>query len=160
MSFRKSYVLVRCPDCGFYGLAVHGHKTRLCVSCGKTIKIDYLHARKVDDLREAQRLLGESNAKLHEANPSRGELAKIDTSGSRGRVDPTTKSTKGLLRRFEEGVLARYMGREVELNEFLADCESQGVSAEYARKFLNQLVENGHVYSPRKDRIRFLSSTT
>jgi DNA replicative helicase MCM subunit Mcm2 (Cdc46/Mcm family) len=149
----KAYLLVKCPNCGFYSIAPINQKTRLCVRCGKTITIDHFHSRRVEGFEDARRLLGELNSKV--GTETKGEPQSLQiTKDYEG--DHAHESRKGLLRTFREDVLPKFTNKDVEVSKILEECEKLGVTREYAQKLLKKLMEDGQAYQPKKDWIRLL----
>jgi len=158
MNPKKSYVVFKCPNCGFYSLAFEGQKTRLCVRCEKTVKIDHLYSRRIEGFEEARSLLSKLNLNVGQGSPS-CSLSVIETTSMRERFGKNVTGRdrrKGSLRAFQEDVLAKYMKKEVEVSELLQECEKVGVPREYADKLIRELVGSGQAYHPRKGWIRFL----
>jgi predicted RNA-binding Zn-ribbon protein involved in translation (DUF1610 family) len=158
MSHKKTYVVFRCPDCGFYSLAFERQKTRLCVRCGKTAKINHPYARKVEGFEEARRLVNELNTKASIGSQSNihGSPRTILAEESLRRNETGKERRKGLLRTFQEDVLTRYTNREAEISELLLECEKAGIPRGYADKLIGELVSSGQAHYPRKGWIRFL----
>lgn len=145
--------MIKCPNCGFYSIAPIKQKTRLCVRCGKTITIDHFHSRRVESFEDARRLLGELNSKVGTEAEDKLQGLQITKDYER---DYTRESRKGLLRTFREDILPKFTNKDVEVSEILEECEKLGVTREYAQKLLNELMEHGQAYQPKKDWIRLL----
>lgn len=158
MSHKKIYVVFRCPDCGFYSLAFERQKTRLCVKCGKIIKIDHFHARRVEGFEETRKLINDLNMKAGPGNSSSlNSSPEVRLTEESLRKSETSKERrKGLLRTFQEDVLTRYRNRDTEVTELLLECEKAGIPREYADRLIGELVSGGQAYHPRKGWIRFL----
>jgi len=98
------------------------------------------------NLKVGQGSLGDSLGSI-EVTTMQESLGKNVTSKDR---------RKGLLRAFQEDVLAKYTKKEVEVSELLRECEKVGVPREYADKLIRELVGSGQAYRPRKGWIIFL----
>jgi ribosomal protein S27E len=156
MSTGKAYLLIKCPNCGFYNIAPIRQKTRLCARCGKTIQIDHLASKRAESFEDARGLLSELNSKVGiEANP-KVQSVQIVPEAERQRNDYTRQARKGLVRTFQEEILPRFINREVQLSEILKECEKLGFTREYAEKLLKKLIDGGQAYRPKKDWIRLL----
>jgi hypothetical protein len=156
MSREKAYLLVRCQNCGVYSIAPIKQKTRLCTRCGKTITIDHFGSRKVDNFEEARKLLGELNSKLRTETLAEGQNIQISSNLEAHPKDHTRESSKGLLRTFREEIMPKFMNKEVEVSQLIAECERLGLTREYAQKLLRELMDTGQAYQSKKDRIKLL----
>jgi hypothetical protein len=158
MSLKKSYVVFRCPNCGFYSLASRGQKTRLCVRCDKSLKIDRLEPRSVEGFEEARTLVNELNLKVGQTiSPISHDSIKLPSAESSLKNTVAGRDRrKGLLRTFQEDILTKYSNRDVELAELFRECEKFDVPREYAEKLIGKLVRSGEAYRPREGWIRFL----
>ncbi|WXG44820.1 MAG: DUF1922 domain-containing protein [Promethearchaeati archaeon SRVP18_Atabeyarchaeia-1] len=155
MSANKAYIVIRCPNCGFYSLASPGQKTRLCVRCGKTAKLGDSYARRAENFKEAQKLMGELNRKRESETICETSGLQTMPYKSDPILDQAKTSNRGLLRTFRE-VLLRYADKEAEMTEFLEECEQHGIPREYAQKLIRELENSGQAYRPEKDKIRFI----
>jgi ribosomal protein S27E len=152
----KAYLLVRCQNCGFFSIARTNQKTRLCARCGKTIMIDRFQSRKVDDFEEARKLLGELNSKLRTEALAERENTQIISNSQALPKDHTRESSKGLLRTFREDILPKFMNKEVEVSQLVAECIRFGLTREYTQKLLKELLDSGQAYQSKKDWIKLL----
>jgi hypothetical protein len=117
--------------------------------------LENTYARRAENFDEARRLIGELNSKRSsETLDKAGQLQTIPDKNE-SRIDPAKTSSKGLLRTFQE-VMLKHSNKEIYLQEFLGECEINGIPRDYAQKLVNQLVERGQAYRPGKDKITFL----
>jgi ribosomal protein S27E len=156
MSHEKAYLLVKCPNCGFYNIAPAKQKTRLCIRCGKTVSIDHFGSRRVETIDDARRLLSELNSRIGTEERSGMQSAHINLETGKQVKDYTRESIKGLLRTFHEEVLPKFINREVKSSEILDECEKLGFKRDYVEKLLKKLIDGGQAYQPRRDWIRLL----
>jgi hypothetical protein len=126
--------------------------------CGKTVKIDYAHARRIEGSEEARTLVNELNLRVGQANrsASNSSIGSASTEVILGKVAADKDGRKGLLRTFQEDVLTKYAKKEVEVSELLRECEKAGIPSAYADKLVKQLVSSGQAYRPRIGWIRLL----
>jgi DNA replicative helicase MCM subunit Mcm2 (Cdc46/Mcm family) len=126
--------------------------------CEKTIRIDYTSVRSIEGFEDARRLVGELNLKVGQGN-SKSSYGSVETAPMQedARRNMATKvASKGLLRTFQEDVLAKYANKEVEVSELLRECEKVGVPNEYADKLIRKLLSSGQAYHPKEGWIRLL----
>ena len=156
MSYDKAYLLVKCPNCGFYNIAPVKQKTRLCTKCGKTVSIDHFGSRRVESFEDARKLLSELNSRIDTEERNGIQSAHINLETGKQAVDYTRESVKGLLRTFQEDVLPKFVNREVKSSDILDECEKLGFKRDYVEKLLKKLIDGGQAYQPRRDWIRLL----
>jgi len=144
----KSYLIVRCKNCGRYTYAPKGQKTRLCVYCGKIIRVDEIGAKEFPDAESARRyvqLLNAGYIKLQTKNNVSEYIESNIDKKSEDIVEGVSLSYSQKQKR----ILQILSKGPITLTRLLSEAEKYGVDEDSAKELIEKLNRDGLIYFPK-----------